>query len=302
MSFLNEENNQKLAEFLRETRVEQNLTLDDISSKNGIPIQHLKKIEEGSFEEYDSFYLKMYLKKYASSLSLNIDELYQHFYGEELKKEPEVRVKKSISAKHNKQKVIHNIGKIIGVICAIVILVLGVMIASDMIRSGNNESLEGPEVVNPNIPDLDEDEDDEDDGDEDDEDEDGEDDQLGEAPIGNSEPETNIEQVSHEGINQIFAVETTANQLEIELTFTGECWIGTAAGTSVTLDSGNTLTENGGMYQAGDTELITFTESGSLTFNIGNVQLVSITVNGELVEISTATHQWITLNMTVETE
>ncbi len=84
MDFSNKENNQQLANYLREQRQSQQIDLDEIAEKIGVPIQHLKNIEVGNFDRFDAFYLKMYLKKYATYLSLNVDELYQQFYGTQI--------------------------------------------------------------------------------------------------------------------------------------------------------------------------------------------------------------------------
>ena len=94
MDFSNKESNQKLADYLREQRLNRSLNLDDVSDKIGVPIQHLKNIESGDFSRFDEFYLKMYIKKYASFLSLNVDEIYQSFYSEQIKREVEVKIKK----------------------------------------------------------------------------------------------------------------------------------------------------------------------------------------------------------------
>ena len=94
MDFSNKESNQQLADYLREQRQNQNLDLEEVSAKIGVPIQHLKSIEQGDFERFDSFYLKMYIKKYATYLSLNVGELYQQFYGNQIQKEVEVKIHK----------------------------------------------------------------------------------------------------------------------------------------------------------------------------------------------------------------
>ncbi|MDB8576571.1 helix-turn-helix domain-containing protein [Turicibacter sanguinis] len=56
MDFSNKESNQKLADYLREQRLNRSLNLDDVSDKIGVPIQHLKNIESGDFSRFDEFY------------------------------------------------------------------------------------------------------------------------------------------------------------------------------------------------------------------------------------------------------
>ena len=94
MDFSNKENNQQLADYLREQRQNRHLNLEDVADKIGVPIQHLKNIENGNFDRFDTFYLKMYIKKYATYLSLNVEELYQQFYGSQIQKEVEVKIHK----------------------------------------------------------------------------------------------------------------------------------------------------------------------------------------------------------------
>jgi len=327
VNFLNEENNQKLAGYLHEKRIEQNLTLDDISNKIGVPIQHLKNIEAGNFEEYDTFYLKMYLKKYASSLALNIDELYQHFYEEEVVPEKEFKLKKPSHKKvkpqnteeapnkvdsDSRKKVVaqkklasrpkYNIGKIIALMCAVLIIMLGITYAIDMFRSmGNNEGNQTPEIVNPNVTD-------EDNGEpENEENNDNQDQEIEEeTPIEELElePETQVSLLSHEGRIQTFEVITEAEAAEIEISFSGDCWVGTSADAPVALGSGATLTAGGYTYVNGDEETITVNESGTLSLNFGNIQVMEMTINGEPVEIATAglTQQWIVINTTIGVE
>ena len=47
MNFSNKENNEQLANYLREERQQRHLDLEDVSEKIGVPIQHLKNIESG---------------------------------------------------------------------------------------------------------------------------------------------------------------------------------------------------------------------------------------------------------------
>ena len=44
MDFSSKENNQQLADYLKNQRLSQQLELDDVSEKIGVPIQHLKNI------------------------------------------------------------------------------------------------------------------------------------------------------------------------------------------------------------------------------------------------------------------
>ena len=145
MDFSSKENNQQLAEYLRNQRLSQQLDLDDVSEKIGVPIQHLKNIESGNFDRFDTFYLKMYLKKYVNYLSLNIDELYQQFYGTQIQKEVEVKIHKQQVQKRNR-----NLGRLAGVVCASLVIGLGVFYVTDMIKNANPKEENSIVINNPN--------------------------------------------------------------------------------------------------------------------------------------------------------
>jgi len=311
VDFLNNENNQKLGEYLHNKRMDQHLDLEDISNKIAIPIQHLKKIEEGDFEDYDSFYLKMYLKKYATSLSVNIDELYKMFYDVEPtpQTENEVEVKKTVSSKpkHTKEKRMRttnpnnkNIGKIIALICAGIVIIYGLVVIFDIATSmwnndnGGNENL--PPITNPHN----QEQENEEESNEELTEELNEEENQPEEEL----PNTIITRVSHQNQTQTFDVITEVEEIEIILNFSGPCWIGTASGTTIGLASGAELTAAGITYAEGDTETITLTEAATLSFNIGNVQMLEMIINGETVEIETVglSQQWIVLNIITETE
>ena len=308
VNFLNDENNQKLAEYLHNKRIEQNLNLDDISNKIAIPIQHLKKIEEGDFEDYDAFYLKMYLKKYATALSLDIDELYQLFYGEVVPVKPEIdtNVKKTVTptpkyskvTKETAKKSNKNIGKIIGIACATVVIIIGLVIAFDIVRNmmANDEVNENnlPPISNPHNEDgLQENQTEEANQEE-------------ELPVLPEEeaPTTTINRLSHQNNTQTYEVLVGSESAEIILNFTGPCWIGALAGETIGLDSGSEMTAAGVMYAEGDTEVITINDSSTIAFNVGNVQTLEMIINGEVVEIETAglSNQVIVLEITMEQE
>ncbi len=143
MDFSSKENNQQLAEYLRNQRLSQQLELDDVSEKIGVPIQHLKNIESGNFDRFDTFYLKMYLKKYVNYLSLNVDELYQQFYGNQIQKEVEVKIHKQKVQKRNR-----NLGRLAGVLCASLVIGLGIFYVGDMIKNANPKKEENNIVIN----------------------------------------------------------------------------------------------------------------------------------------------------------
>ena len=78
MDFSNESRNLQIANYLQTLRLEQNLTLEQLSDASHIPIVHLTSIEDGRFNRFDDFYLKMYLKKYTQTLGVSLEQLYAY--------------------------------------------------------------------------------------------------------------------------------------------------------------------------------------------------------------------------------
>ena len=71
----------------------------------------------------------MYIKKYATYLSLNVEELYQQFYGSQIQKEVEVKIHKQKVQKRNR-----NLGRVAGLVCAVLVIALGVFYVVDVVK------------------------------------------------------------------------------------------------------------------------------------------------------------------------
>jgi len=63
----------KLAEELKDQRLKQNITLQQISSKTRIDMKFLEAIENGNFDVLPDVYLKAFIKSYASAVGLDED-------------------------------------------------------------------------------------------------------------------------------------------------------------------------------------------------------------------------------------
>ena len=72
----------------------------------------------------------MYIKKYATYLSLNVEELYQQFYGTQIQKEVEVKIHKQKVQKRNR-----NLGRVAGLVCAVLVIALGVFYVVDVVKN-----------------------------------------------------------------------------------------------------------------------------------------------------------------------
>ena len=76
MDFSNKSRNLQIGNYLQTLRLEQNLTLEQLSNLSQVPIIHLTSIEEGRFSRFDDFYLKLYLKRFTESLNVDLEQLY----------------------------------------------------------------------------------------------------------------------------------------------------------------------------------------------------------------------------------
>lgn len=286
MDFSNKESNQKLADYLREQRLNRSLNLDDVSDKIGVPIQHLKNIESGDFSRFDEFYLKMYIKKYASFLSLNVDEIYQSFYGEQIKREVEVKIKKQKTEKRTR-----NFGRLGGIVAAILVIGLGGYFVIDMIKAASEKPTEEVVIKNPNSSEL------INEPTKNTENEEKKDAEMVEPEI--SLPKTTISKVSQNNQSTIYDVMSDGEQLDLKMVFNNDCWL------NATMNNQSIIP--GETYRTNDVFEYTFTKDmltnneGVLEFNIGNVTGLEMMINGELVSIDeTVPHQYITLNMKVK--
>lgn len=287
MDFSNKENNQQLADYLREQRQSRHLDLEDVADKIGVPIQHLKNIENGNFDRFDAFYLKMYIKKYATYLSLNVEELYQQFYGTQIQKEVEVKIHKQKVQKRNR-----NLGRLTGVVCAVLVIGLGVFYVVDMVKNATPNGDNDYVINNPNSSQLIEE---------------GEktpeisDDTTAQAPEEipaeekPQEPVTTVSMVSQESREVIFDIVTDQTEADLKLDFTAPCWL------SLTLGDQSLIP--GETYQAGGAfeQKIASEQFGTLEFNVGDATAVKISVNNQVIEFEPSTpHQYIKINIKTE--
>ena len=78
MDFTNDHLNQEVAACLQSLRIEQHMTLEQLSEKSQVPVVHLLSIEEGHFRRFDDFYLKLYLNRCAQILGVNLEQIYAY--------------------------------------------------------------------------------------------------------------------------------------------------------------------------------------------------------------------------------
>jgi transcriptional regulator with XRE-family HTH domain len=77
-----------LGKILKQTRLEKNLSLEDIHRKTKIPLKFLQTIEEDEIPDMDAIYVRGLIKIYCNFLGLNYREILEKF-PIETKKEPQ---------------------------------------------------------------------------------------------------------------------------------------------------------------------------------------------------------------------
>ena len=306
MDFSNEDRNLQIANYLQTLRLEQNLTLEQLSNLSQVPIVHLMSIEEGRFLRFDDFYLKMYLKRYTQSLDVDLEQLYTYASQQPLidssenaadmknanerqmtetqasisatpkniantkpqRKKPTVKTA-NISRLEAKKKV----GKFIIGLTFILLLLAIVIFMIIIIRGlGGSETpqTDQPPIDNPhNITPSTPDNDYTDEDIDEDTDEETE-------PETEPEPETTIELDSYTGGSQTFNVTTTLEEIEFIVEFSENCWL--------ELRFNNTIITSG-TYNTNTVleEIAELVGDGSdiLHLNVGNLRgIESINFNG----------------------
>ncbi len=287
MDFSNKENNQQLADYLREQRQNRHLNLEDVADKIGVPIQHLKNIENGNFDRFDTFYLKMYIKKYATYLSLNVEELYQQFYGTQIQKEVEVKIHKQKVQKRNR-----NLGRVAGLVCAVLVIALGVFYVVDVVKNATPKADNNIVINNPNSSEMVEKDEETPETLEDTTTQVPEEKATEEKP---QEPVTTVSLVSQQSKEVIFDIVTDQTEADLKLDFTAPCWL------SLTLGDQSLIP--GETYQAGGVfeQKIAGDQFGTLEFNVGDATAVKISVNNQVIDFEPSTpHQYIKINIKTE--
>ena len=330
MDFSNENRNLQIANYLQTLRLEQNLTLEQLSHLSQVPIVHLVSIEEGRFLRFDDFYLKMYLKRYTASLDVDLEQLYIYASQQPFDLSENTRTEQKVerqmtemqanisatpkhveNAKPQRRKTAvktanisrleakRKVGKFVVGLFFFLILSLIVFFVVIIIRNLGQQTpdeterqpaIENPHEIN-NYPTTDE----------------TETDAIAETDLETDEPEptetepvpvaeTTIEFVSHEGIHQTFNVTTSAEELEFRLEFSDNCWVEARFNNAVFSE---------GTFAAGQyiEEVFDFDGEGELYLILGFARGASrLVLNGEEVDISTdhSGPQRIALNVTAE--
>ncbi|WP_018922487.1 helix-turn-helix domain-containing protein [Salsuginibacillus kocurii] len=264
----------ELGRYLKETREEQGMSMDELQERTKIQRRYLIAIEEGDYDSLPgAFYARAFVKSYAEALRLNSEEIFEE-YASELPKPKQKPVELPSRAERSKPRVEKKKPKLASIISAVTMLalVLVLSVAIWMFSMGDDESTEGlPPDEEPAF----ESENGGNDEEEDEEDEAAEEDaENAEAEEDEEDEEGDIsfETVSAEGEQTVVEV-SGADELEFELFFDGEAWTEFRNEAGATISS----TENGGESE----ETHSFTDQSEVTVRTGYSPNLTIVLNGE---------------------
>ena len=247
MDFSNKSRNLQIGSYLQTLRLEQDLTLEQLSILSQVPVIHLTSIEEGRFSRFDEFYLKLYLKRFTGSLDVDLEQLYTYASQQPLpdlsesddaEKHDERQMTKmqanisatpkniiktnpqrknlkvaNIANLENKKRVIKFITGLVFIILLALIVIFIVTLIRDVANRDPYEEETLPTIVSNPIEIID------DEGEE-------EIDEPDPEPEPEPDPETIIEFVNSVSTYQTFTVVTSYDEIEIRLEHIGSNWIG----------------------------------------------------------------------------
>lgn len=294
MDYSNQENNQQLAEIFRKQRTTRGMTVEEAAGKTGIPVLHIHNIEDGKFEQFDPFYLKMYLKKYGNFLAIDLGEAYSQVYGAPKVEEAVVAIKTVknpgptlSSGKNNRRS--EGLGKVIGMVLLVVAIGFGVYFVVDMWQEGMANREDIPIIENPLVGDMDLT------GDSDEPYDDVKPEEIENVLIEESHlAATAIEMVSREGIFQSFMVNTDEEFAEIQFVFSNNTAVSPLNGMPpLEFDERTVHPVQGTRFQDGDTATITIHRGENVEVWLERLNDLEVTVNGEPVETASADGQQV---------
>ncbi|NLM51965.1 MAG: helix-turn-helix domain-containing protein [Firmicutes bacterium] len=261
---------------LKNARENLGLTLDEIMDRTMIPKKQLKALEEEKFDVFPGeVYLKGALRKYATELGLNADELldrYKRTKAKTAEEEEEIftykksnRQQKSSKTPVKRKRL--KVGRLIGMLLILLVLLTAFHTLVELYeRRQSSPPLQNEQPQNEQLPD-----------------------ELPEPfepePAEPEEPEqpeipsVQVEQDPEaEGVRFVVY---HADSIEAELAFTGACWIRVLA-------DGDTIFE--GTLQHGQTK--TVTAEHELSIRLGNPPVTQLTINEQPVQLPETVHPY----------
>ena len=278
----------EIGELLREAREEKGITLEQISDDTKIPVRLLRDLDEGDFSRFaGKVYLKGALRNYAEYIGLDVQELFSLYNrvverndlstqeGWDNKKE-----KHGGTGNEKKKPLIKKAKKPFPLVALVWIAVLIFVVGGSIWYRYDQDANNGEKASYPGefLPDeLDED--------------------NGEYPYdnGNDTTEPPVQAVEEpvltlhiEDSRQATYILKEAEEKEIVLLFSGECWV--------------SIQQDGRFVQQGtfrDGQQHRIGDAGETTIRFGNPPMATILVNGQEISLSGITNPF---NVTIRKE
>ncbi|WP_208592609.1 helix-turn-helix domain-containing protein [Gracilibacillus suaedae] len=278
-----------IGERLKEERESKNMSLDDVQNLTKIQVRYLDAIEQERFNVMPgSFYVRAFIKEYATVLGLNPDELMEEYKSDlPFEKEESVALSRVNSSKKNKPTT--STPKIFSLLPSVIVvlLIIGIVVLVWLFRQGyfageegdptpadNDDNAAGESVQLPPSQDTAPSEEEEmEDG------ESADEEQVEEDEPEEPEQETEISLVNYENNESYYNLTTTEENVNLVITTENRNWL------EIEDESGerfyyDTLTNEKGPLE------IDVSDTEELYFTFGEPQYISIEVNDVRLELS----------------
>lgn len=268
----------QLGNKLKQARLDQGLSLEQLNERTKIQKHHLEGIEAGDYSAIPgAFYVRAFIKRYAQAVGLDGEALLREHRGELPEEEPEASPAGHLTRRPEKKQrstgpVSESMPKVL-VALFIVFILLVIWYFYLLSTSGNDlqqEEEEGGDVEyeSPAEPQTEE------------QPEATEEEEApAEEPEEQAEPQEPEAQLELEGVSGETASYTFSGPAERELEFTadGESWL------SVKGEGGSELLSLARVFEAGETEAVDVSDETEVFMRVGDYMMLTIELNGEAV-------------------
>ncbi|UOQ47811.1 DUF4115 domain-containing protein [Gracilibacillus caseinilyticus] len=283
-----------IGERLKEERERQNMTLQDVQTMTKIQVRYLDAIEQERFNVMPgSFYVRAFIKEYATILGINPDELMEEYKKDlPFDQEEQVSLSRVNSSKKNSTSV--KTPTIFSFLPSVIVvlLIIGIVAMIWLFRQGifgeeddnnstpadNNDNSAGEEVELPPTQEGNEESNGE--SEEQSNSEEGtnqENDQVDETEV--DEPTTGIVLDSYENDESNYTITTSEEQLTLEITTNNKNWL------EIEDQSGESYYNKTLTKDAGPVE-VDITNIEELYLRFGAPEDINININGQSVPLS----------------
>lgn len=261
---------------LKQARLEQGLSLEQLNERTKIQKHHLEGIETGDYSAIPGgFYVRAFIKRYAQAVGMDGDALLREHKSELPEDEPEASPAEHLTRRPEKKKrssgpVAESMPKVL-VALFIVFILLVIWYFYLLSTSGNDVQqeeeggdveYEAPAVQPAEQPEAAEEEE-------------ARADESEEQP----EPQEPQAQLELEGVSGETTTYTFSGPADKQLEFaaSGESWL------AVSNDDGAELLSLARVFEAGETEAVDVSDETSIFIRVGDYAMLSIELNGETV-------------------